>query len=310
MQYYTTLEDKKQFYITGNFAVDKFSNLTEALEKVNKINNKDAIFRGQSEAKYMLYSSLQRLWIDKKLKNHYKSYKELIDSLIHNCKIWNNGLILKYLNYFGSEENEMSILSIMQHYGVPTPMLDFTYDIYKSLFFAIESIDFSPPNSEIDNYFSVYYIFKKNSVLSISELILKSVISYAKTNNIIKSKDLDTTMQFDMTLIDNMDEAYRIQNNLNILNQDGAFIFNSSPSVPLEIHYYNYVQLFNKILEKKGETVKTPREIGGCININKKLANHIKEFLKDKGIDKDSMYPNLNQLRTDCLRVEWGKIRT
>lgn len=310
MQYFRSLEEKKQFYITGNLRIDNYSDLTQTLQKLHKIDTTDTLFRGQCEAKYMLYSSLQRLWSDKLLHNHYRSFQELIKNLIQNCKSWNSGLISKYFRIAGWDENDLSFLSIMQHYGVPTPLLDFTYDFNKSLFFATENVDFSPPNSEIDNYISVYYIFKSNFVLLTSDFFINEVLSYAKKNNIIKKKDLDLTMQFDMILIDNTDEAYQIQNNLNIMNQSGAFIFNSSPTDPLELHYTNWLKIIKKIIEKRGDDVTPPREIGGCININKKLTKDIKEYLKEKGIDKSSMYPDLNQLKIDCIAREWNNFRT
>lgn len=308
MRYFNSIEEKGRFYISGASRIDDFDKLVNVIEDINRDNNDKALFRGQPEAKFMLYSSLQRLWIEKQLENHYESYRQLIDNLINTCKNWNFGLITKYLRNAGWEENEMSILSMMQHYGVPTPLLDFTYDINKSLFFATENIDFSPPNSDIDRYFSIYYIFRKNSVLFMSEIMVDQILTYGNEKNIIEKNDLDTTMKFHMTLIDNTDEAYRIQNNLNILNQEGAFIFNSSPVDPLEVHHFKWVKLFNHILEKKGQGGKTRDEIGGCLNINKKLTKQIKDFLKQLGIDKYSMFPDLNQMRTDCLNMEWEKM--
>lgn len=59
-------------------------------------------------------------------------------------------------------------------------------------------------------------------------------------------------------------------NNLNILNQEGAFIFNSSPEEPLEIHHYKYAMQLNRISAERKQRFKTQPEIGGCININKK----------------------------------------
>ncbi|HLN22249.1 MAG TPA: FRG domain-containing protein [Bacteroidales bacterium] len=308
MLYFNTIEEKEEYYISGSSRIDDFENLVESVEKIHQKNSERALFRGQPDAKFMLYSSLQRLWIDKHLEKHYDSYRQLIDNLIQTCKEWNFGLVSKYLKNAGWEENEMSILSIMQHYGVPTPLLDFTYDINKSLFFATENIDFAPPENEIDRYFSIYYIFKNNSMLNIKDGVTGDLLSYGEDKNVIGKEDLDTTMKYDIIMIDNNDEAYRIQNNLNILNQEGAFIFNSSPSDPVEIHYHKWMKLFNRILEHKGEKNVKPGKVGGCLNINKKLAVRIKDYLRDKGIDRYSMFPDLNHMRTDCLNAEWQNI--
>lgn len=308
MNYFSSLAEKSKYYISGDSWIDDFDELVEHIENIEKENGSNALFRGQPEARFMLYSSLQRLWIEKNLENHYKSYRQLIDNLIKTCKEWNFGLISKYLRNAGWEENELSILSMMQHYGVPTPLLDFTYDINKSLFFATLNIDLAPPSKEIDEYFSIYYIYKKNSLLSFSEMIINEALDYGRKNKIINDKDLDSTMQFDLALIDNTDQAYRIQNNLNILNQEGAFIFNSSPVDPLEVHYFKWMKIYNRIMAKKGDELVPSGKLAGCLNINKSLAFEIREFLAGKGIDKYSMFPDLNQMRSDCLNYEWQNV--
>lgn len=306
MRLYKTLFEKEKFFFKRNLTINTFDELLGVLDEFEANGRAHVLFRGQPESKYMLYSSLQRLWIGRKLEKHYKSYRELLDNLIANSKAWNSGLVSRYLKNAGWHETEMSILSIMQHYGVPTPLLDFTYDINKSLFFATQNIDFSPPVSEIEKYFSIYYIHKDNPVLSMSDMAIKEALSSAKDKDLIPAKELDATMQFSMALIDNADEAYRIQNNLNILNQEGAFIFNSSPTDPLEVHYYRYARHLKRALSKVQENYTA--EIGGCININKKLAAEIRDFLKGKGIDKYSMFPDLNDMSRDCLNLEWEKI--
>lgn len=311
MQYYNSIQEKSDFFISGGETIDNFKELIFLIEELSERNSKkETLFRGQPEAKFMLYSSLQRLWLDKKLYNHYEKYSVLINNLIDNCKSWNNGLINKYLKYFSSNENEMSYLSIMQHYGLPTPLLDFTLDINKSLFFAIENIDYSPANSEIENYFSIYYMIKENAILHMSNLFIEKSIEYAKSHELLKNKGLETALQFDMVLIDNTDIEYRIQNNLNILNQDGAFIFNSSPTDPLEKQYLNTRELFLKFANKKHPELQIPKEVGGCFNINKKLVDKITEYLRSKGINRNSIYPDLNRLKFDCLKIEWKNICT
>jgi len=311
MQYYSTFQEKSDYFLSGGKTIDNFQALVVLIEKLNNSNSDNQLlFRGQPEAKYKLYCSLQRLWQEKKLHNHYGKYSELINNLISNCKDWNGGLINKYLKYLKSDENKMSYLSIMQHYGLPTPLLDFTLDINKSLFFAIENIDYSPANTEIENYFSIYYVFKKNTILNTSDFFINKTIEYAKKNDLIKSKNLETVLQFEIVLIDNTDEEYRIQNNLNILNQDGAFIFNSSPTEPLESQYLSMRELLYKFFNKKIPDIQFSKELGGCININKKLVGQIVEYLKSKGIDRNSIYPDLNNLKSDCLNLEWKNICT
>lgn len=311
MEFYKTLSEKNELFLSGEKPIDTFEGLINKINKISNSNNdKSYVFRGQPEAKYKLYNSLQRLWSEKKLKNHYNNYSVLIENLIKHCKDWNNGLILKYLDYVGKFDNDLSYLSIMQHYGMPTPLLDFTYDINKSLFFAIENIDLSPSNSEIENYFSIYSVLKRNTVLYATDLFINKMVDISKEENDIITKNLKTTMQFEIVLVDNTDIEYRIQNNLNIINQDGAFIFNSSPSEPLEIQYISMKKTIEHFMKRLNKPIEIPKEVGVCLNINKKLIDQIITYLESKGINKNTIYPNLNNLKNECLSKEWKQLNT
>ena len=123
MQYYNSIREKSNFYISGGKTIDNFKELLLIIDGLSERNrDSKTLFRGQPEAKFMLYSSLQRLWLDKKLHNHYEKYSVLINNLINNCKTWNGGLIQKYLKDIVGSENDICYLSIMQHYGLPTPL--------------------------------------------------------------------------------------------------------------------------------------------------------------------------------------------
>lgn len=304
MKYYTSIFEKSKYFISGGLKIDNFKDLIAVLGKIRESDTENgALYRGQPEAKYKLYNSLQRLWIEKKMPADHNKFYKLVENLIGNCKSWNQGIIPKYLKYSGINENDISYLSIMQHYGLPTPLLDFTENIDKSLFFAIENIDHSPTSVEIENYFSVYYIFKNNTVLHVSDFFIEKIRESVK-----REKNLKLASQFSLVRIDNMDKDYRILNNLNIINQEGTFIFNSSPNEPLENQYIKEREVLHKIVKKANENTEIAKEIGGCLNINKKLVDEIRDYLDEKGINKDSIYPELNHLKSDCINNIWKNI--
>ncbi|MFT6905963.1 MAG: hypothetical protein ACJAS1_002626 [Oleiphilaceae bacterium] len=97
------------------------------------------LFRGQSNYEWKLSSSLQRVFDEAEgLKtiqatNHYKSNCEL--NLLGSFKSHAH----LYLNHLPSPEDDLSWLSLMQHHGAPTRLLDFTYSAYVALYFALES---------------------------------------------------------------------------------------------------------------------------------------------------------------------------
>ncbi|HYX05094.1 MAG TPA: hypothetical protein VE912_00025, partial [Bacteroidales bacterium] len=74
---------------------------------------------------------------------------------------------------------------------------------------------------------------------------------------------------------------------------------------PLEIQHKENRKLLLKLIE--GNNLVIPEKIGGCFNINKNLVTKILQYLKDQNIDKNTIYPNLYRMKTDCLNMEWEK---
>lgn len=78
---------------------------------------------------------------------------------------------------------------------------------------------------------------------------------------------------------------FSLNNSKNILNQSGVFVWNASPSKPLEVIgadlYYADKENANPDEYRFCE----------CFNINKELAPYIKQRLAEDGITKDFIYP-------------------
>lgn len=121
----------------------------------------DHLYRGLNEAKFMLYSSLQRNWILNKRENKPTDHQLFLERLVDNARVYCGGILARYIETNGGDSrNDVSVLSILQHYGCPTPLLDWTYSFPVALYFAASgATDAQPrPTREVDNYVSVYYI--------------------------------------------------------------------------------------------------------------------------------------------------------
>ncbi len=91
------------------------------------------VFRGQSNAEWGLSRSIERIQLngfnDDVLRNHEAYSRLKFESVAHH-----------YLDYQNLPNTDLSWLSLMQHHGVPTRLIDFSTMPFVALFFAIDGI--------------------------------------------------------------------------------------------------------------------------------------------------------------------------
>ena len=135
-EYETTLQ-KELFFEQVN--IDSIEDFEEIFEE-NK-NSSEILYRGVCEAKWRIYSSLQRYWINEKIYNKGIDYKSFVEKTILNAKKQQGNILEKFFKKNGiSPNNDIAILSFLQHYGCPTPLVDWTNSFINSLYFATENI--------------------------------------------------------------------------------------------------------------------------------------------------------------------------
>jgi len=315
----TTIETKKDFDKTFDEFKDK----------------KDTLFRGLSEAKYRLYSSLQRKWIVNKIYEKGKSYEVFLRQLIENAKKVNGRVLEIYLEKTGlNQDSDIGILSFLQHYDCPTPLLDWTYNFSIALFFATQGKKKQITGRNINNYFSICYLeeehFKESSLNDIvlfgltdndrelrpkaTEAIYDSFRSRQLTDDqiqqMIHEDELSALIigqfgQGTLNFISKIEHImnspilyfsdskvdaplrYFLQNNMNIVNQEGAFTWNADPIKPLEqVAVEQYTPEDNSVDYKFSK----------CVNINKNLIPYIKKRLKDLGVVNSFVYPDPREI--------------
>jgi FRG domain-containing protein len=110
--------------------------------KVTKKHYRKWIFRGQSDSEWHLESSIHRAFIDaqsihKLAKNKEKKLNRMDHENVMIDRFKSHAHL--YLSHLPKEDDILSWLSLMQHYGAPTRLLDFTFSPYNALFFALES---------------------------------------------------------------------------------------------------------------------------------------------------------------------------
>ncbi|UYZ61280.1 FRG domain-containing protein [Hymenobacter latericus] len=162
------------------------------------------LFRGVHDASFMLYSSLQRTWKARGWFNQAIDYHQFVARLVANARLYCGGILARYIDAHGGDyNNDVSVLSILQHYGCPTPILDWTYDFRVALYFSALGASSALPRSsrEIDRYLSIYYIkekwFTPNSLRVMLETSLKGSLDLIRPAVLEKlEQDLATNPAF------------------------------------------------------------------------------------------------------------------
>jgi hypothetical protein len=328
---YTDIKEKSYYYSLR--VIDNIEDLRLFLQMISVKPN--CIWRGVNNAKYSNYNSLQIHNLKDNGLNSVNDVISYIDRLDKAFDKWNDGLFIKYFkNYNINEIPIFSKLSILRHYGVPTPILDWSRNPFVSLFFATNldnsqpefislycitpdhpyyKFDFKTGICDEVKKFQTYQKGLQNRLSFMSkhgdsEILKQSEINFHKEfcQNVFTKTDhiYGTLEKFPINRIEdsfNDDFKFFINNNYNITAQSGLFIINCYPYLPLE----------KAIFERNKELTKdeTNRQIGMqrckdnflCFDISVDLINEILNFLNEKGINQSSIYPDLNRLKYDII---------
>ena len=145
---YTTLEEKAAAFQQITIGSD-----VELQHLLSSIGDKpDLRYRGVNESKYTMLTSLQRN-APAKISGRQKDYMSV---LLHRVK--NDNDVVDYFKKQHIPINDISCMALMQHLGLPTPLLDFSTDINIALSFAEDRVNMTSGNDEIDKYVSLYVI--------------------------------------------------------------------------------------------------------------------------------------------------------
>lgn len=313
LEEYANLSEKKSFF--DMTTIDTYKGFDDVYQTLKRDN---VIFRGVNEAKYKLYTSAQREWIINEYEKQGINYTSFIQSQLNYIRGFS--IISHYYKSLNVNENDMLYISLLQHYGAPSPLLDFTYDLDIALYFALDKIKTDSSNIDIDNYFSLYFIDKNqcgnelvdivsmlrfalesgkdllddyirdNPHISIDDSLLCSVDQYTKW---LKDDDTkDGLHKLDCGFIDNPLRSGTLSmyktsevlywSNINLIAQNGCFIFYTNDKEPLELFF----------------TLKNTLPKVRCINIHKSLV----EYIKNKYIahlSEQDIYPKLDKMCKD-----------
>ena len=292
----------------------------------------DFIYRGMREAKWKNYTSGQREWITKKMYIKQRSYNSFINKLLSIIK--KQKVLCDYLNSIGVYPNDLYFLSLMQHYGCPTPLLDFTHNLDVALYFAFENMQWTPSSNEIENYVSVYYVSWKKMKQDAADILnltreaaltneeyqagnIINWVEYAHAATIMpwlsNKKEKVSISDYEISFLCPQNESVYIEptketlycSNLNLIAQKGCFLIypiknRRNQFLSLEEFLNQELQQYHKDLQ--GDGLKCTSSIDysrlSCLNIHKSLYEYIKNRRKTRKYfcSKENIYPNINEL--------------
>lgn len=238
---YSNFEEKSK-----KFNLIKIENFEDYKSLIASQQNLKGIYRGVNTAKYKIYTSLQRQIISKNLKGKFS-----IDDYINSFR--QNEILEKYFNTFKIEASKLSIFSYLQHYGAPTPFLDFTSNFETALYFAIENFDAisHTEKGSIDDYFSIFFINQTDfdlieipevirslkNIKQLSDNLFSQYENYSRQyllSHIDTIFSINTCSVFMISHYEEFIDIYNTYNNIRIVAQDGLFIHNDYTDKPLE----------------------------------------------------------------------------
>ena len=151
LQIYKTDEEKQQFFLhsTAN-NVERFKELIEPFLKTPE----KFLFRGVKDKAFKMFSSIQRLFLKQTTIWSLDLTSSVYDVL---QKFKEKTFLMEELKKQMMPETKItdySILAFIQHFGGPSPLIDFTSNLSTALFFAFDG-------REENKYASLYIAPKK-----------------------------------------------------------------------------------------------------------------------------------------------------
>lgn len=244
----------------------------EFLDVTNNIASKKCqlFWRGQRDDR-LLKSSFDRNHKIKTLSS-FIGRQKTIDILLKKFKVSLNGILPKMSNIKDDE-----IWAIGQHYGLPTPLLDWTADPYIAAYFALHK------KSEFNKYCIIYALNKKAQQLIGKKKHPKTKVELGKVR-FIEFLDLTTTT----------DESQ----NKRLEMQKGRFT-KALNGIDIETNVLNYAR-------KKTKIIKNEEIIFIKIFIPTVLRDEVLKFLEtEKKITHGKLFPDYAGA-VDICKIDLG----
>lgn len=320
---------QKYIESVGLYEVDNPEDMFKALEDIYSHNGflkeRKLWFRGETDAERKCLPSLMR---------SSQSLDEPLADIVRREIRYAKAKLYSFVKTSGFNDSDW--MALLQHYDIPTPILDWSEDFPTSLFFATgrwltgKKQDKDAAIYTLDpvlmNMVARLMNDKDNKEISIKERIendkneLESdhaigdlpffseeidVRQYPKhASTISESRDMDLAGEYPI--------AGRVRmNNNRMVAQAGAFVFpniHSKNTTPPERNQYYNLHMVDALQEQYVELLMENGVKSPVLFLNKIVLSHrhwerFKEFTRHIGMSKDVVYPELSEMRDEIDRI-------
>ncbi len=314
-EYHTFAE--KEVHFSSNIFINREDELDAFIEKFHSFE-KGLIFRGVSEAKYKMYASSQRHWLQKTdwvARISRESYYDFVEEIIRRSEALED--VQNYMCKLNVHTNDMFLMALMQHFDAPSPMIDFSESLLTGLFFASDFNDSKWEDSGkngINDYVSLYYIPKGfdwveatiQRVMMLAADKLQNMISEVHTEGI----KLDTKEEEDniSRLLYRQFRLDGVNSNITFIPLGGPSLGRVSIDIPVINFHCEYEIVNDRIVKQQGLFImnnteneplvevmnkQSQKKMFGCVNIHKNLIPYLRiKYLVPNHRNRDMIYEN------------------
>jgi hypothetical protein len=200
----------------------EINSIEELIKQLNSLPN-HFLYRGHANAEWALQSSLERIIGTKWSAEEAKRFEEF--SLLQfkpKFHLYDHKNVIP--------DSKLAWLSIMQHYGVPTRLLDFTESPYVALYFALEAYE-----PHLSNDFSIFALdYAEIMNQSIKHISLKDEAFKETRTSIYEKQDEIFEKVVDRFSYDIVWIAEPKQLNARLDRQSGSFLLSGNRGLKIQ----------------------------------------------------------------------------
>lgn len=266
---------------------------------------KHFIFRGQANYDWPLQTSLERMVA----KHHGRSincptYCEMYERKMLKEFIWKYPLYEKSI--IPDKTDWIEWLSLMQHYGAPTRLLDFTYSLYVALFMCLDDFQsdycclWALNKTYLNHHLMHLYLDSKNLTSGTATQSELEFFAHQKANEEIYSGDFKSPKHILVINPNICNERLSIQQGLFLMptNISCSFQDNLNSSIEnskweVETIEIPVVNLLNYGYTEEGKSLNGDIIFQFRIKIHHKFKYELCNLLKQMNITAETIYPGI-----------------